>query len=89
VTTAPPELAPRPDGLITVAQAARLARRSETTIRQWTRRGWIDKRTGERRKLPVARRDGWLLLLEPREVAIAELANRAYERHYESAGAAA
>lgn len=75
------EITPRPDGLITVAQAALLVGVSEITIRSWTRTGWVgpDK---QRRKLPVARRDGWLILLDPVEVAKADEATRKRARRY-------
>lgn len=69
------EIAPRPDGLITVSQAAQLCGVKPVSVRNWTTRGYLT-RTGETRKLPVARREGRTLLLDPVEVAKAEHATR-------------
>ncbi len=62
------------DGLIDVEQAAELCGVQPVTIRAWTQRGYGPK--GARRVLPVAKREGRLLLLDPIEVAKADHATR-------------
>lgn len=62
----------REDGLITVADAAALAGVDEKTVRNWTRRGYYSDALKTRCYLPVAKREGWLILLDPVQVAIAE-----------------
>ena len=64
----------REDGLISVAQAAELCGVEAVTVRAWTQRGYGPK--GARRKLPVAKREGGLVLLDLVEVAKAERATR-------------
>lgn len=58
------------DGLISVEQAAELCGVLPVTVRAWTQRGYGPK--DARRKLPVAKREGRLILLDPVEVAKAE-----------------
>ena len=65
------QIIPTPDGLITVAQAALLTGRSEKTVWAWTKAGYKAP-GGTRVKVPIARRDGWLILLDPVEVAKAD-----------------
>jgi predicted DNA-binding transcriptional regulator AlpA len=67
------EITPTPDGLITVAQAARLTGRSEKTVWSWTSKGYKAP-GGARVRVSVKRRDGWAILLDPVEVAKADLA---------------
>ena len=62
------------DGLIDVEQAAELCGVAPVTIRAWTQRGYGPK--GARRKMPVAKREGRCILLDPVEVAKAEHATR-------------
>jgi hypothetical protein len=75
------EIVPRPDGLITTDQAAILCGVKPGTIRQWASRGYLTA-AGERRILPVTRRDGRALLLDPVEVAKAERATRERARRF-------
>ena len=67
------QIVPTPDGLITIAQAAALANRSEDTIRSWMRRGY-KAADGTRVKVKAKRRDGWLILVDPVEIAKADRA---------------
>ncbi len=62
----------RADGLITVAEAAQLAGVDERTVRNWIYRGYYSDVLGCRCKLTVAKREGWLILLDPVDVARAE-----------------
>jgi phage antirepressor YoqD-like protein len=62
------------DGLIDVEQAAGLCGVKAVTIRAWTQRGYGPK--DARRKLPVAKRENGLILLDPVEVARADHATR-------------
>lgn len=62
------------DGLITVKEAAELCGVEEVTVRNWANRGYGPK--GGRRKLPVAKRENGLLLLDPVEVAKADHATK-------------
>jgi hypothetical protein len=62
------EIVPTPDGLITVAQAAALTNRSVEAVRSWIRRGY-KAADGSRVKVQVKRRDGWLILVDPVEIA--------------------
>lgn len=62
------------DGLITVEQAAVLCGVKPVTIRNWANRGYGPK--DARRKLPVAKREDGLLLLNPVEVAKADHATK-------------
>lgn len=62
------------DGLIDVEQAAELCGVKPVTIRAWTQRGYGPK--DARRKLPVAKREGRLVLLDPVEVAKADHATK-------------
>ena len=73
------EIVPTADDLITVAQAAALTGRSPETIRKWVQRGYKDK-AGERVRLRIVRRDGWAILLDPVEVAKADLATDPHRR---------
>ena len=58
------------DGLIDVDQAAELCGVKPVTIRAWTQRGYGPK--DARLKLPVAKRENGLILLDPVEVAKAD-----------------
>ena len=58
------------DGLIDVEQAAELCGVKPVTIRAWTQRGYGPK--DARRKLPVAKREGRAIFLDPVEVAKAD-----------------
>lgn len=58
------------DGLIDVEQAAELCGVKPVTIRAWISRGYGPKDT--RCKLPVAKREGRRILLDPVEVAKAD-----------------
>jgi hypothetical protein len=62
------------DGLITRNMAAELCGVDPDTISQWISRGYGPK--SDRRKLPVAKREGRLVLLDPVEVAKADHATR-------------
>lgn len=62
------------DGLIDVEQAAELCGVKPVTVRAWTQRGYGPK--DARRKLPVAKREGRLILLDPVEVAKADHATK-------------
>lgn len=62
----------RADGLITVADAAALAGVDQRTVRNWIYRGYHSDVLGTRCFLRVAKREGWLILLDPVEVAKAE-----------------
>lgn len=65
------QIVPTPDGLITIAQAAALTGRSEKTVWSWTKTGYKAP-DGTRVKVRIARRDGWLILLDPVDVAKAD-----------------
>jgi hypothetical protein len=69
------EVQPRPDGTITVAQAARLCQVTAVSIRNWIHLGYV-LASGERVKLPIKRWDGRTILLDPVEVAKADHATR-------------
>lgn len=43
----------RPDGLLTTAEAARLAGRKPVTIRQWRNRGWLATQGLDERGYPL------------------------------------
>lgn len=58
------------DGLITRDMAAELCGVNPDTISQWISRGYGPKEN--RRKLPVAKREGRNILLDPVEVAKAD-----------------
>lgn len=62
------------DGLIDVEQAAELCGVKPVTIRAWAQRGYGPK--DARRKLPVAKREGRTILLDPVEVAKADHATK-------------
>ena len=62
------------DGLIDVEQAAELCGVKPVTVRAWTQRGYGPK--DARCKLPVAKREGRTILLDPIEVAKADHATR-------------
>ncbi len=62
------------DGLITVDQAAELCGVKPVTVRNWANRGYGPRKA--RRKLPVAKREDGLLLLDPVEVAKADHATK-------------
>ena len=66
------------DGLIDVEQAAELCGVKPVTIRAWTQRGYGPK--AARRKLPVAKREGRVILLDPVEVAKADHATKVAAR---------
>jgi len=68
------------DGLIDVEQAAELCGVRPVTIRAWTQRGYGPK--DARRKLPVAKREGRTVLLDPIEVAKADHATKGPARRY-------
>ena len=62
------------DGLIDVEQAAELCGVKPVTIRAWISRGYGPKNT--RGKVPVAKREGRRILLDPVEVAKADHATK-------------
>ena len=62
------------DGLITRDMAAELCGVSPDTISQWISRGYGPKKA--RYKLPVAKREGRTILLDPIEVARADHATK-------------
>lgn len=62
------------DGLITREMAAELCGVTPDAISQWISRGYGPK--GARVKLPVAKREGRAILLDPVEVAKADHATR-------------
>jgi hypothetical protein len=62
------------DGLITRDMAAELCGVGPDTISQWISRGYGPKNA--RRKLPVAKREGRSVLLDPVEVAKADHATK-------------
>lgn len=62
------------DGLITVREAAKLCGVEEVTVRNWCNRGYGPK--GSRRKLPVAKQENGMNLLDPVEVAKADHATK-------------
>jgi hypothetical protein len=47
----------RADGLITTAEAAKLVNVSEATIRQWRKRGWLDRQGLNERGHPLHTKD--------------------------------
>jgi phage antirepressor YoqD-like protein len=81
-------ITPRADGLITIKQAAALCGVTERTVRQWTRRGYTGL-DGKRHTLEVKSRDGWLLLVDPVDVAVADNATKIRARRFVVRGAAA
>lgn len=74
------EIVPTADGLITVAQAAALTGRSGEAVRAWIRRGYRAP-DGTRVKVSVKRRCGWLILVDPVEIARADLATDPKRRY--------
>lgn len=66
------------DGLITVKEAAELCGVEEVTVRNWSNRGYGPK--GSRCRLPVAKRENGLILLDPIEVAKADHATKTRAR---------
>lgn len=68
----------REDGLITRDTAAELCGVGPATVSQWISRGYTVTVAGEktRRRLPVAKREGRTLLLDPVEVAKADHATK-------------
>ena len=64
----------RDDGLITRETAAELCGVSPVTVSQWISRGYGPKEG--RRKLPIAKREGRTILLDPIEVAKADHATK-------------
>jgi hypothetical protein len=64
----------RGDGLITRIMAAQLCGVDPDTISQWISRGYGPR--DARRKLPVAKREGRSVLLDPVEVAKADHATK-------------
>jgi len=68
------EIVPRPDGLITVAQAAALCGVKPPAVRHWINRGYDSRDGSEHLYLRVARRDGREILLDPVDVAKAKYA---------------
>lgn len=64
----------RDDGLITRDVAAALCGVGQATISMWISRGYGP--AGSRRKLPVAKREGRTILLDPVEVAKADQATK-------------
>jgi predicted DNA-binding transcriptional regulator AlpA len=74
------QIIPTPDGLITLAQAAALTGRSEKTVWAWTKTGYKAP-DGTRVKVTVKRRDGWLILVDPVEIARADIATDPKRRY--------
>lgn len=70
----------RADGLVTVSQAAQLCGVREVTVRNWVTRGYWSDALQHRVHLPVAKREGRAMLLDPVEVAKAEHATAARAR---------
>jgi uncharacterized protein YjcR len=70
----------RADGYITVAQAAQLCGVEPVTVRNWINRGYWSDILGSRQFLPVAKREGRTILLNPVEVQKAEVATAARAR---------
>ena len=70
----------RGDGLITRDMAAELCGVTPDTISQWISRGYGPKEG--RRKLPVAKREGRNILLDPIELAKADHATKERARRY-------
>jgi hypothetical protein len=64
----------RDDGLITREDAARLCGVDPATVSQWISRGWGPR--DAKVKLPVAKREGRTILLDPVEVAKADHATK-------------
>jgi hypothetical protein len=62
----------RGDGLITRDMAAELCGVHPDTVSQWISRGYLMRDSKTRRRLPVAKREGGRVLLDPVEVAKAE-----------------
>ena len=62
------------DGLITRGMAAELCGVDPDTISRWISRGYGPK--GDRRKLPIAKREGRFIYLDPVEVAKADHATK-------------
>lgn len=69
----------REDGLLTIDQAAQLCGVQPVTVRNWANRGYGPK--GARRRLPVTREDG-RLLVDPIELAKADHATKERARRY-------
>lgn len=68
------------DGLITRDMAAQLCGVDPDTISQWISRGYGPKNA--RQKLPVAKREGRSILLDPIEVAKADHATKGPARRF-------
>jgi hypothetical protein len=81
------EITPYPGDLIDTDQAATLCGVSPVTIRSWINRGYHTPAGVV--KLPVARRDGRLILLNPVDVAKADQATKTRARRYVLRGEAA
>jgi hypothetical protein len=64
----------RDDGLITREDAATLCGVDPATVSQWISRGWGPR--DAKVKLPVAKREGRTILLDPVEVAKADHATK-------------
>ena len=62
----------RADELVTIAQGAQLCGVEEVTIRNWISRGYYSDAMQQRVRLPIAKRDGRTVLLDPVELAKAE-----------------
>lgn len=62
----------RADGLITVRQAAELCGVSDITVRGWINRGYWSDVLQSRQFLPVAKREGRTIYLDPVQVRRAE-----------------
>ena len=62
----------RGDGLITREMAAQLCGVNPDTVSQWISRGYLLRDSKIRVRLPVAKREGRKVLLDPVEVAKAE-----------------
>ncbi len=62
----------RADGYVNVAQAAQLCGVEQVTVRHWINRGYWSDVLGCRVHLPVAKREGRTIWLDPVEVAKAE-----------------
>ena len=70
----------REDGMLTIEQAAILYGVKPVTVRNWENRGYGPKEA--RRKLPVAKREGRNILLDPIELAKADHATKGPARRY-------
>jgi hypothetical protein len=70
----------RADGLLTVAEAAQLAGVDEKTVRNWHTRGYWSDALGRRVHMPVAKREGRMMLLDEIEVCKADATRKRARR---------